>query len=218
MKQLVILGTGGFAREALWLVEAINAAAGGEQQPFNVAGFVAAEAGGHVRGLPVLGDDAWALDHLDHEVRFVPAVGDPALRKSLAERYEAAGFKAISLIHPSVQMASDVRIGRGSLLCAGAVLTTHIDLGAYAIVNLNATIGHDCRIGDFVTVHPGANISGDVTIGTGSEIGTGAAILPGVELGPETVLGAGAVVTKSLEGKATYAGVPVRQISGPAGK
>lgn len=217
MKYLIFLGTGGFARELLWLAREINRETelGGRQDPpFRILGFVGDESGNpdELGGLPVLGNDAWVFENLERNVHFVPAVGDAALRRTLAEKYLAEGFRPATLIHPSVKMADDVRLGQGCILCAGAILTTNISLGDFCSVNLNATVGHDVRVGDFCTIHPGANISGNVQLASHVEIGTGAVVLPGLSVGEGAVVGAACVVTKSLEGEKTYVGNPARQL------
>lgn len=219
MKYVIIVGTGGFAREILWLLQEINEAhdTGGRTEPiYRVIGFVGesgdGEGGGDLGGFPIVGDDNWAFENLERNVCFVPGVGDPTLRKKIAERYLEAGFRAITLVHPSVNMAADVVLGQGTILCAGAVLTTNIQVGAFTLVNLNATVGHDCSIGAYSTIHPGVNVSGDVRLGEEVELGTGSALIQGVNVGDRAVIGAGAVVTKDLEGDKTYIGIPARAI------
>lgn len=219
MKYVIIVGTGGFARELLWLVQEINQAqdTGGRTDPsYRVLGFIASNADEQwsidLGGLPVLGDDDWAFENLERNVCFVPGVGDPALRRKIAEKYLEAGFRPLTLVHPSVIMADDVVLGQGAMLCAGAVLTTNIQVGAFTSINLNATVGHDCVIGDYSTIHPGANVSGDVDLGDEVEVGTGSALIQGVTVGNKAVIGAGAVVTKDLEGEMTYVGIPAQPV------
>lgn len=212
MKKLVIVGGGGFARELLWLIEDINKAAAGQDAPYHVLGVVSNDGEGHLQGLPILGDDAWAFDNLDKSVRFVLAVGDSDKRAQLALAYQQNGLHPLRLVHPSVLMSDEVQLGAGAIICAGAVLTVNIQLGDFCIVNLNATIGHDCKVGDFVTLHPGVHLSGGVEIGDLSVLGTGAVVLPGIVIGERTIVGAGAVVTTALEGDKTYVGVPARAV------
>jgi sugar O-acyltransferase (sialic acid O-acetyltransferase NeuD family) len=212
MKKLVLVGGGGFARELLWLIEDINKAAVGQDAPYQVLGIISHEAAGTVQGLPILGDDAWAFEHLDKAVRFVLAVGDSDARARLALAYLQNGLHPLRLVHPSVVMSDEVQLGAGTVICAGAVLTVNITVGDFCIVNLNATIGHDCKLGDFVTLHPGVHLSGGVEIGDLSILGSGAVVLPGLALGDHSIVGAGAVVTTSLEGAATYVGIPARAI------
>lgn len=218
MKYVIIIGTGGFAREVLWLIREINREASQQafrQPPFKVLGFVeegSAGAGAELGGFPVLGDDAWVFEELDRSVTFVVAIGSPKLRGEIAARYLEAGFRPATLIHPNVRMGEDVTLGQGCVISAGAVLTTNIQLGDFNTVNLNATIGHDSQLGACVSVHPGANISGGVQIGKEVEIGSGAVVLQGIAIGDQSVVGAGAVVTEDLEGGGVYVGVPAKAL------
>lgn len=212
MKKLVIVGGGGFAREILWLIEDINKAAGGGDIPYQVLGVISRDSEGHMQGLPILCDDEWAFENLDKSVRFVLAVGDSELRAGIALSYLQNGLHPLRLVHPSVVMSDEVQLGAGAVVCAGAVLTVNIQIGDFCIVNLNATVGHDCKLGDFVTLHPGVHLSGGVQVGDLSVLGTGAVILPGLTLGDHSIVGAGAVVTESLEGGATYLGIPAKAV------
>jgi sugar O-acyltransferase (sialic acid O-acetyltransferase NeuD family) len=212
MKKLVIVGGGGFAREILWLIEDINKAAGAHEAPYQVLGVICNDGEGHVQGLPILGDDAWAFAHLDKAVRFVLAVGDSDARARIALAYLQNGLHPLRLVHPSVVMSDEVQMGTGAVICAGAVLTVNIQLGDFCIINLNATVGHDCKLGDFVTLNPGVHLSGGVEVGDLSVLGTGAVVLPGIVIGEHAIVGAGAVVTEALAGGATYVGIPAREV------
>jgi sugar O-acyltransferase (sialic acid O-acetyltransferase NeuD family) len=212
MKKLVIVGGGGFAREILWLIEDINKAAVGQDAPYQVLGVVSHEGEGHLQGLPILGDDAWAFAHLDKAVRFVLAIGDSEKRAAIALAYLQNGLHPLRLVHPSVVMSDQVQLGAGVIVCGGAVLTVNIKLGDFCIVNLNATIGHDCSVGDFVTLHPGVHLSGGVEVGDLSVLGSGAVVLPGLTLGDRSVVGAGAVVVDALAGGETYVGIPAKAV------
>jgi len=103
------------------------------------------------------------------------------------------------------------------VVCAGVRFTNAIEVGDFAIFNLNATIGHDVVIDDFVNIAPGASVSGNVHLGTRVMIGTGAAINQGTPeaklvVGAGTVIGSGAVVVADCEPDAVYVGVPARRI------
>lgn len=204
MKDFVIVGAGGFAREVAWLAEDLGLAD-------RLLGFVAGQADQPLP-YPLLGDDAWAWAHLPPATGFVVAVGQSALRRAIALRYEARGFGACSLVHPSVRRSSRVAIGSGAIICAGTTLTTDIAVGRHVVINLHCTVGHDCQIGDYATLSPGVHLSGGVQIGTAAELGTGAVVLPGISLGAACRLGAGAVATTDLVGEGTYVGVPARRI------
>jgi sugar O-acyltransferase (sialic acid O-acetyltransferase NeuD family) len=207
--RVAILGAGGFGREVLDVIEAVIA----RSPRFTFIGFVD-DAPAHLerleaRGAPLLsGFD----DPLLEGAYYVVGVGNPGIRRRLAERADEAGLTAASLRHPSATFGALTTIGGGLVACAHASVTTNITMGRHVHINLNSTVGHDCVIGDFVTVYPGANISGSVTIGAGVEIGTGASVIQGVTIGEGTVVGAGAVVTRDLPEHVVAVGAPARPI------
>ena len=84
-----------------------------------------------------------------------------------------------------------VKIGEGSIICAGNILTTNINVGRYVILNLACTVGHETEIGDFSAFMPSCNISGEVNIGNCTYWGTGAKIINRCKVGDEAVIGAG---------------------------
>lgn len=151
----------------------------------------------------------------NHTLPLAIGIGDNGVRQKIAERYFEREF--INLIHPSAtfgyQQRNAVDQQRGLIIAAGVRLTNQIALGDFCILNLNATIGHDCILDAFVNVAPGANISGNVHIQSGCWIGTNAAINQGSEsakliIGENTIVGSGSVVTKPCDSNAVYAGVP----------
>ena len=80
-------------------------------------------------------------------------------------------------------------------------------------VNLNSTVGHDCRIGDFVTINPLVAVSGDVTIEPMATMGTHSSVLQGLVVGASAFVGAGAVVTKDVDPGSTVVGIPARPLA-----
>jgi len=106
-----------------------------------------------------------------------------------------------------------VKIGRGTIIQPGAILTTDIEIGCFVLINLNVTIGHNCKIGDFVTISPGANISGNVSIGNFCTIGSNAVIREKITICDNVTIGAGAVVVQDITEQGTYVGNPVRKLT-----
>ena len=141
-----------------------------------------------------------------HEVL---GIGDSSLRERVAAKIGPVRWSA-PMVHPLASLGRDVQLGDGSVVAAGARLTTHIVVGEHCYVGPNATIGHDAVLGAFVTVLPGATVSGGVTLDAGVLIGTGANLLQGVHVGRGAVVGAGAVVVRDVAPGLTVAGVPAR--------
>ena len=135
----------------------------------------------------------------------------------IAVEAETAGLRAAPpLVHPTVRLDPEsVSIGDGTVICPGCTLTTDIEVGRHAQINLHCTVGHDVRLGDYATLAPGVHISGRVIVGRGAYFGTGAVTIDGTRdapllVGEDAVVGAGAVVTKEVPAAATVVGVPAR--------
>ena len=211
MKDLVIVGAGGLAREIAVLIDAVNGAS--HTPPWRLLGFVDADrarVGARVGGHVVLGDDEYVLSS-GREVAVVYALGWPRSLAAAHARYkDAPQVTNPSLRHPSAVIDGEVTLGDGVLVCAMVVMTTDVTIGARTLVNLHVTIGHDVRIGEDCVINPGASLSGAVTVGDGCLIGSGAVLLQGVTIGARAVVGAGAVVTVDVAPGTTVAGVPAR--------
>ncbi len=209
MKDLVILGAGGFAREASLLVEEINNSAQSEEK-WNLLGFIDEDKNNwalEMRGYTVLG--GWsALAEQPVSVEVICVIGKPADKKKMVRLAEKQGRRFASLIHPEVAISEDVKLGKGVLVNKGCLLTTNISIGDHVSINPGCGLGHDASIGDLTTLMWRVNISGAVQIGEGCLVGTGATVLQGKRLGSWCTIGAGAVVTRDFFDNCTVVGVP----------
>ena len=210
MNKLVIVGCGGFGREVLDVVEAINA----EKPTWQVVGFIddsPSETDARLvaeRGYEVLG----GLEHLKQNpgLSYSIGIGNGATRRFIDEQLTAAGLSAAVLVHPSATVGGRCLLGPGTILCAGVRLTTNITLGRHVHVNLNSTVGHDCTIGSYVTVNPLVAISGWVSIGCGTLLGTHSCVLQGLSVGESVTVGAAACVVRDVNREQTVKGIPAR--------
>lgn len=210
MSELVIIGSGGFAKELAWLwAECKNS---GQNVP-ELIGFISEDDSFPAwNGIPTLGNDSWAASNLSKDVSFLIGVGQSSLRKDLALKYESMGLKTITLIHPSVTLGTNTHLGSGTVICAGCTITVEVQIGRHVLCNLHTTIGHDSVVGDFSVISPGVHISGYTAVGECVELGTGAVTVPGVHISDQTIIGAGTVITKDLPQPGTYVGNPARKI------
>ena len=207
-RDLAIYGAGGFGRELALMVEQINA----DQKRWRVIGFFddGKTAGGVVDDIELLGGID-ALNAWSTPLSVVIALADPAVRAGVVMKIKNEHVDFPVMIHP-LSSAGSFRnsYGKGTVITAGSILTTGIELKDFVIVNLASTIGHDVKIGSYTSVMPGCNISGGVAIGEGNLIGTGAQVLQCLSIGNHCKIGAGAVVTRSLESGKTFVGIPAR--------
>lgn len=213
LKRVAIVGAGGFGREVLWLIRECNEYAIEKtgQPLYQIEGFVDANKKvDQLCDVPFLGSYLWFLANRDAYA--VCAIGNPRTRQLVVRQLTDLGVTYFSIVHPSVRMSQYVEIGEGSIVCAGAILTTQIKVGKHVHININTTIGHDVTIGDFSTVAPGVNVSGHVSIGQGCDVGTNSSIIQGLKVGMGVIIGAGAVVNKDIEENTVAVGIPAKSI------
>jgi sugar O-acyltransferase (sialic acid O-acetyltransferase NeuD family) len=213
---LVIFGTGGAGRDAEQIVRDINA----ERSTYNLLGYLDGNAKAHgadVHGLPVLGDLDWLVEH--PAVHVAVAVGNTPSRRRLVLRLESQGHSRFAtLIHPLAWVGKWVKVGEGSTLYPGCMLTTDIQVGRFVLLNVGTKLGHDTVAEDFVTLAPAATVSGNVRIGTGCDLGTNCSVNQKLQLGQWSIVGAGAAVVRDVPENVTMVGVPARILrTRPAG-
>ncbi len=210
MKDLFIIGCGGFGREVADVVDAVNAAA----STWNLVGFAddspseADLARVTARGSTVVG----GLDSLRSmkPAHFLIGIGSGAVRRRIDSELTALGWSAPELVHPTASMGAEVSLGDGTILCPGVRLTTNITTGRHVHLNLNSTVGHDSTLHDYVTVNPLVAISGNVTLSAESMLGTHSAVLQGLTVGQSAVVGAAALVVRDVPEAMTVKGIPAR--------
>lgn len=198
--QIAVYGAGGFGREVAWLAQSAMI----EGVSNEVVCFIddnEAVCGKILNDLEILTLSQAKAKYPG--VSVVSGIGVPKIRELTMEKARAAGFGFATLIHPQTQMSRWVEIGKGTVICAGNILTTNIRLGKHVQINLDCTIGHDVVLGDYATLAPGVHVPGCVHIGKRAYIGTGAVIVNGrqnnpIIIGNGVIIGSGACVTKSI--------------------
>ena len=200
-KDIMIVGAGGFGREAAWTLERINAAGG--DPAWNVIGFdddAPHLAEGTLEGYPLLGAVEKASRDNPGAAVFI-AVGDNAVREDVSRRLRGHDFPAI--VDPSADVAPTVELGRGSFVGPQAVVSAGAEIGGFAIVNARAGVGHDSKIGDFAQICPGATLSGNTSVGAYALVASNACTVPGVSIGERAKIAAGMPVYRDVSADAT---------------
>lgn len=112
----------------------------------------------------------------------------------------------------AILMDNNINIGKGSIICAGSIITTNVYIGDFSHINLNTTIGHDTKIGNFFTSAPGVNISGNCKIGNNVYIGTNSSIREKINICNNVKIGLNSGVIKNIDTEGIYIGTPCRKI------
>ncbi len=209
MKNLIVIGAGGFGREVLsWARQ--STAHGREWQ---IKGFIddnPQALDGKRCGAPWL---ARIQDYApEQNDLFLCAVGNPATKKACSELIMSRGGRFTTLIHPSVVLGDEISLGEGVILCPYAVLSGYNILGRGVVVNMHSTVDHDAVVGDWTQVNCHCDLTGGVKIGTQVWFGSHVTVAPGIQVGDRAFLGIGSVIVRNVEPGSKVFGVPARRI------
>ncbi len=150
---------------------------------------------------------------LNTDPRFILGLGNPKLRKIMAEKFISLGGEFTTLISAKAQIGSfNTIIGKGCQLMHGVIVTNNITIGEGVLVNLNTTISHDCTIGNYTEIACNVSIPGRCSIGENVFIGSNATFNPDLIIGNNAIIGAGAVVIENVEPFSTVVGNPAKKI------
>lgn len=208
-ERTIIVGAGGFGRELIqWAGDCHNA---GRLPP--LAGIVDDKSdalAGFDYDVSIIGamDDFTPLpgDHL------LMAIGTPAIKQRVAERFVTRGGRFASLIHPTAIVATSARIGDGTILCPLSLVSANATIGRLCTVNALSSIGHDVHIGDYTTLSAHVDLTGAAQVGHSVLIGTGAKVLPRVRIGNDATIGSGSVVYRSVRAGSSVFAAPAKTL------
>jgi sugar O-acyltransferase (sialic acid O-acetyltransferase NeuD family) len=210
--RFLIVGAAGHAQEVAWSLREQEAHKG---RPCEMLFFDDAVPKGPLAS--GLGNVVGTLADLPDRTRgddgvLVLGLGLPALKTAVTERLARLGLPWATVVHPAATVGPNCRIGKGSYVAAGAIVTVNCTIGRFVTINMHCQVAHDDVLEDLVTLHPDTHLGGNVRVEEGVELGTGSIVIPGLTIGARAVLGAGCTVVRSIDGHATYVGVPAARV------
>ena len=212
MRQLVIIGSGGFGQEAAWVAESMNEELA-EEERWQIRGYLDDNeqcVGRELYGYKVLGrTDAWVAKG---PCFYYCAIGRNAVREAMSVRADALGWLPATLIHRSVVRARQTEVGAGTFIGPGCILSPNSVVGRHVIINQRVSVGHDARMEDFSQACPGAQINGNCRIGRGALVGSNASIHQGKAVGECAVVGANSQVITHVRARTSVCGVPAMRV------
>ena len=209
-RDLVIIGTGGLAKEMGQLARQIDPNATRWRQIHYCADKVETKGAKLPYGVVSFTDEE--IVECKEEVDVVLGTGYPWLRERLVGQLKSnSRLRFPNLIHPSIWLDVEmVQMGEGNVITQGCVFTCDIRIGNFNMINWNSTVGHDAQIGSFNVINPAVSISGHVRVGNSCLIGTGARVIEKLTIADNIIVGAGAVVTRAIAEPGVYFGVPAK--------
>lgn len=206
VKDLIIIGAGGFGREVLSYALEIQEMG---LSDWKVKGFLndiedALE--GFDVGYPILGPIKGHVP-LENAV-YICAIGDSEARLRIGREFLSKGAVFTNIINPYVKLRERNSIGVGNIICPGCGTSPDVKIGNFVLINASVGIGHDSIIEDGVTIGPKSEITGNCKIEECVYIGAGAIITPKRRIGAGAKICAGSVIFTHVKPGKTMLGNP----------
>ena len=206
MKDLIIIGAGGFGRELLsYAIEIMQTSECG----WRVKGFIDDNLNafkGIDTGYPILGTISEHI--IEENAVYVCAISDSKTRLSIGRDFQEKGAEFINFIHPTAKIRERVKMGVGNIFCPYSGANPDVTIGDFVIVNCYSGFAHDCILGSGCTLSAGCDVTGNCKLGEGVFLGAKVVIIPGRKIGDYAKISAGAVVFTHVKPGKTMIGNP----------
>ena len=209
MKELIIIGAGGFALEIIDLVEAINKSS----KIYKIIGLLDDnKKTSNYDNYKILGPFS-DFDKYQNQY-FVLALSNPSLRHKIYNKLKETNKKMINLVHPNTEISNYVNLVEDASIVInyGSQISSHALIEEGVIIDSHSYVGHGTTIKSFTTIYPGTKISGDVIINEFVQIGLGSNIIQGIHIGNNSTIGAGSTVIRNIPRDVVAVGVPCKPI------
>lgn len=205
MKKIIIVGAGGFGREAYYLIKDINKVS----PTWELLGFLddkVKSLADKKIGAPILASvDAWQPSE---EEFFVLGIASPKAKEAVANKLREKGARFATLVSPQAIVNETATLGEGCVVTSFSSIGDCCVIGDFVHV-AGSTIGQDVVVGDYTTTTAYVNIP-NVKVGKRCFIGSHSVILGNLEDDAEVC--AGSIVFKKVKQGQTVLGYPAKKI------
>ena len=208
MKNIVIVGAGGFGREVYQYTLDIF----GTKDNKLIKGFIDSDPNALVNTNL---DNSLLLGSVEEynckeEDIFIAAIGNPDDRKKVVTILRSKSALFLKLIHPTAYVAPNAKIEDGCIICPFAFIAVNAIIDSFSILNTYASCGHDSYVGQFCTLSPYAVVNGFAKLDSTVFMGSHSTIIPGKKIGRCSKISAGSVVYHDIEPFSLAIGNPAK--------
>jgi sugar O-acyltransferase (sialic acid O-acetyltransferase NeuD family) len=216
MKNLYIVGAGGFTIEVLFLIDRFY------KNFWNHIYIIdddREKIGTKIRNIDVISNINDFIDkcknEIDTENDVLITINNSKIRKHIVDVFldESIKINFPNLIDKTVIFDQEYStIGKGNIIMDFVGITGNVSVGDFNVVGARTGIGHHSKIGDFNTFSPRVSVSGHVTIGNGNTFGLNSAILQNKTIGDNNDIWSYTMILKNVKNNCTYFGMPAKKI------
>lgn len=208
MRNLVIIGASGFAREMYDLALTCY----GDDLDFKVKGFLSDNPSNiEEMGYPAVLNTVSDYVPVEGDVFFC-AIGNLSHRKKTVDIILSKGGRFINLIHPTAILSPSVKLGIGVGIKSFCVLASDVTVEDFTFLQSSVIMGHDVHIGSFCQVNSFSFFAGHVRVHNMVSVSAGVRIIQGVVVEEESVVGIGSVVLRRVKKNTTVFGNPAKRL------
>lgn len=204
MKQVFLLGAGGFSKQVIDTYIKRGIKIRGIFDDFRTGYFY--------RNIPVIGKFNDVRKNINNDENLFITLGDNDSRLKLFEEYKDYSFPNCIRINSDIPEEDSVKLGIGNYIGSYCKLGEDSVIGNFNFINECCIIAHDTEIGSFNHLSPNVSMGGKAKIGNGNMIGTSSIIIPNISILDNIIFGAGSVIIKNVNESGVYVGNPIRKV------
>lgn len=196
-KEIIIIGTGGFARELTEYVYQNNKF---YKQKNKIVGYLDINKQNYLKynyDAPFLGSEMEYI--FQNGITVYIGIGDVAVRKKIINYLEEKNIKFDNFIHYTSIIHSKLKLGEGNIICPYVIIGPDVEIGNFNLINYNTCIPHDCKVGNNNVFSPNVQITGNCLIGNNNFFGVSSGCIPNITFGDNNKIQAGIIVDKNIE-------------------
>ena len=216
MKDLYIIGAGGFTMEVLFLIDRFYKKS---WKNIYIIDDNSEKIGSKIRNVDVVSNVndfiVKCKNEGETERDVLIAINNPIIRNTIVNLIVAEKIKINfpNLVDGTLIFDEEYsKMGKGNIIMDYVGITGNVTIGNFNIIGARTGIGHDSTIGDFNTFSPRVSISGNVMIGNGNTFGLNSAILQNKSMGDNNDIWSYTMILRNIKNNCTYFGMPAKKI------
>lgn len=216
MKDLYIIGAGGFTMEVLFLIDRFYK---NKWTNIYIVDDNSDKIGSKIRNIDVVSNVndfiAKCKNEIALEKEVLIVINNAIVRKNIVDLFLEENIKVNfpNLVDGTLIFDEDYStMGKGNIIMDFVGITGNVTIGDFNIIGARTGVGHDSTIGDFNTFSPRVSVSGNVVIGNGNTFGLNSAILQNKSIGDNNNIWSYTMILKNIKNNCTYFGMPAKKI------